>query len=76
MSPSRCRRPSMARASIPRCRRSLADELGADWRTVAVEPAPLNPLYANPLAADELFEGVFDALPGAFRATRMPRAPR
>ncbi len=27
----------------------LADELGADWRTVGVEPAPLGPLYANPL---------------------------
>ncbi len=25
----------------------LADELGADWRTVAVEPAPVNPLYGN-----------------------------
>ncbi len=25
----------------------LADELGADWNTVAVEPAPLNPIYAN-----------------------------
>ncbi|MDN4630123.1 molybdopterin-dependent oxidoreductase [Sphingomonas sp. PsM26] len=34
----------------------VADELGADWRTVAVEPAPLNPLYANPLGANELFE--------------------
>ncbi|MBA3676626.1 MAG: xanthine dehydrogenase family protein molybdopterin-binding subunit [Sphingosinicella sp.] len=31
----------------------LADELGADWRTVAVEPAPLNPLYANHLLAQE-----------------------
>jgi isoquinoline 1-oxidoreductase beta subunit len=41
----------------------LADALGADWRTVAVEPAPLNPLYANPMAADELFAGVFDRLP-------------
>ena len=30
----------------------LADELGADWRTVAVEPAPLSPLYANRLLAD------------------------
>ena len=30
----------------------LADELGADWRTVAVEPAPLSPLYANTLLAD------------------------
>ena len=31
----------------------LADELGADWRTVAVEPAPLSPLYANRLLAEE-----------------------
>jgi len=30
----------------------LADELGADWRTVAVEPAPLSPLYANDLLAE------------------------
>lgn len=32
----------------------LADELGADWATVAVEPAPLSPLYANQLFAAEL----------------------
>ncbi len=25
----------------------VADELGADWNTVAIEPAPLNPIYAN-----------------------------
>lgn len=25
----------------------IADELGADWRTVAVEPTPLSPLYGN-----------------------------
>jgi isoquinoline 1-oxidoreductase beta subunit len=31
----------------------LADELGADWRTVSVEPAPLSPLYANRLLAGE-----------------------
>ena len=30
----------------------LADELGADWRTVAVEPAPIGPLYANHLLAE------------------------
>jgi isoquinoline 1-oxidoreductase beta subunit len=29
----------------------LADELGADWRTVGVEPAPLGPAYANALLA-------------------------
>ena len=45
----------------------VADELGADWRTIAVEPAPLNPLYANPMAADELFEGAFDHLPKGLR---------
>ena len=39
-----------------------ADELGADWRTVAVEPAPLNPLYANPFGAEELFEGQDDTV--------------
>ena len=31
----------------------IADELGADWRAVGVEPAPLGPDYANPgLALD------------------------
>ncbi len=45
----------------------VADELGADWRTIAVEPAPLNPLYANPMAADELFAGAFDRWPQSLR---------
>ncbi|HYI64564.1 MAG TPA: molybdopterin cofactor-binding domain-containing protein [Allosphingosinicella sp.] len=31
----------------------LADELGADWRTIGVEPAPVSPLYANLLLARE-----------------------
>lgn len=31
---------------------ALADELGADWRQIAVEPAPINPLYANLLIAN------------------------
>lgn len=31
----------------------LADELGADWRTVAVQSAPVSPLYANTLLARE-----------------------
>ncbi len=31
----------------------LADELGADWRTVAVESAPISPLYANILFAQD-----------------------
>ena len=36
----------------------LADELGADWRTVAVEAAPANPVYANNLLAQEWFGNV------------------
>ena len=31
----------------------VADELGAAWETVAVEPAPLASVYANPLADEE-----------------------
>lgn len=31
----------------------LVDELGADWRTVAVQPAPINPIYANTLLAGQ-----------------------
>jgi isoquinoline 1-oxidoreductase beta subunit len=31
----------------------VADELGADWRTVAVQPAPPGPLFANTLLAKE-----------------------
>src|SRR6185295_8349428 len=31
----------------------VADELGAAWETVAVEPAPLAGVYANPLADEE-----------------------
>jgi isoquinoline 1-oxidoreductase beta subunit len=31
----------------------VADELGAAWETIAVEPAPLTPAYANPLANHE-----------------------
>ncbi len=51
----------------------IADELGADWRTVAVEPAPLNPLYANPLGAAELFEGLFESVPDALKQTHGAR---
>src|SRR3546814_1319968 len=38
------------RTRMPQC---SADELGADWRTVAVETAPISPLYANTLVVDE-----------------------
>ena len=31
----------------------IADELGASWDSIAVEPAPLTASYANPLAGDE-----------------------
>jgi len=39
----------------------LADELGADWRTIAVEPAPINPLYANKLLAEQWAETLLPA---------------
>jgi isoquinoline 1-oxidoreductase beta subunit len=35
----------------------LADELGADWRTVGVEPAPISPFYANTLLAEQAAQG-------------------
>src|SRR6185369_676796 len=35
----------------------LADELGADWRTVGVQPAVLGPFYANTLLAREWLDG-------------------
>ncbi len=40
----------------------LADELGADWRTVSVEPAPISPLYANLLLAEQAADD--SGLPG------------
>lgn len=30
----------------------IADELGADWRTIAVETAPISPLYTNSFLVD------------------------
>ena len=39
----------------------VADELGADWRTVAVEAAPANPAYANKLLSEEWFGTSSDA---------------
>lgn len=51
----------------------LADELGCDWRTVAVEPAPIGPLYANRLAAEMLAQ---DVLPTPLRAVGEAVLPR
>lgn len=46
----------------------LADELGADWRTVSVEPAPISPLYANLLLAETA--AADSALPSTFGVDR------
>jgi isoquinoline 1-oxidoreductase beta subunit len=55
----------------------LADELGADWRSIGLEPAPLNPLYANQLLAEELSQGALpDALGGVRRWTAQEVATR
>jgi isoquinoline 1-oxidoreductase beta subunit len=40
----------------------LADELGADWRSVSVEPAPISPLYVNQLLGEELGGGEMPSL--------------
>ena len=42
----------------------LADELGADWRTVSVEPAPISPIYANRLLVEDI---AAEAVPPALR---------
>ncbi|HET9640803.1 MAG TPA: molybdopterin cofactor-binding domain-containing protein [Allosphingosinicella sp.] len=48
----------------------LADELGADWRTVGVEPAPIGPLYANRLLASGEDDGSFLGGARRWRAQR------
>ena len=51
----------------------LADELGADWRTVGVEPAPVSGLYANALFAREVVARTLPApvdAVGGWAATR------
>lgn len=45
----------------------VADELGADWNTVAVEPAPLNPIYANRGIALDAIAGLPASLQGFAR---------
>ncbi|MES2444955.1 MAG: molybdopterin cofactor-binding domain-containing protein [Pseudomonadota bacterium] len=51
----------------------IADELGADWKRVGVEPAPLNPLYANPLGAAALFEVALGSLSQSLQRTHAAR---
>ena len=55
----------------------LADELGADWNTVSVEPAPISPLYANRLLAEEAADdSAFPSLFGIDRWTAREYATR
>tara|TARA_R110000782_G_scaffold78293_3_gene156007 strand:+ start:212619 stop:214898 length:2280 start_codon:yes stop_codon:yes gene_type:complete len=42
----------------------LADALGADWRTVAVQGAPVSPLYANTLLAGHFMASDWSRLAG------------
>ncbi|MDQ4420764.1 molybdopterin-dependent oxidoreductase [Sphingobium sp. DEHP117] len=42
----------------------LADELGADWRMIAVQGAPISPLYANTLLSQEFIEGDWTRIAG------------
>ncbi|MBW4330975.1 molybdopterin-dependent oxidoreductase [Stakelama sp. CBK3Z-3] len=50
-----------------------ADEMGADWRTVAVQPAPLNALYANAMAAGILFRDALGDLPQGLQQSHAER---
>jgi len=55
----------------------LADELGADWRTISVEPAPISPLYANRLLAEAAADEAWPAmLQGAGRWVASGHATR
>lgn len=45
----------------------VADELGADWNTVSVESAPLNPIYANRGLTADMVDGMPPALRGFAR---------
>ena len=47
----------------------VADEIGADWRTVAVEAASAGPLYANGLLMREWAEGLGRSAPSRLVAT-------
>jgi isoquinoline 1-oxidoreductase beta subunit len=47
----------------------LADELGADWRAVGVEAAPVGPLYANPRLAGAPTDGLLGGV-GQWREQR------
>lgn len=58
----------------------VADELGADWRTVGVEPAPQADLYGNPIGAALIFgKGLLPAdapmVTGASSSVRQFEAP-
>jgi isoquinoline 1-oxidoreductase beta subunit len=55
---------------------ALADELGADWRTVSVEPAPIGPLYANLFAAEDAAAGALTGTPGIDRRVAQEYARR
>jgi isoquinoline 1-oxidoreductase subunit beta len=49
----------MGQGSFTLIAQIVADELGADWRTIAIEPAPVNPVYTNALVSEEWSEGRF-----------------
>ncbi|HEX9963496.1 MAG TPA: molybdopterin cofactor-binding domain-containing protein [Allosphingosinicella sp.] len=48
----------------------VGDELGADWRTIGVEPAPIGPLYANRLLSEGEDDGSFAGGMARWRARR------
>lgn len=54
----------------------VAEELGASWRQMAVEPAPLSPAYANGLLAARWADLWIPAVPALAEGTGNPLARR
>lgn len=54
----------------------FADEIGADWRTVAVQPAPPSALYANTLFAEEWMASDLSRAAGSLGAYALEEVAR
>lgn len=54
----------------------LADELGADWRTIAVQPAPPGPLFANSQLAETWLASDFSRAFGSLGTWAIDRYAR
>ncbi len=56
-----CPQTEMGQGASTLLAQIVADELGADWRTIAIEHAPINSLYDNPVLAEDWRDGYWPA---------------